>query len=260
VKSCWNEKSRIFFSIFNLSVYLLDNILSALDAHVARHVIKYAILGLLATKTRIIVTEHPTLLNRAHKIFHIENGRVTESQRGLGEEEADDDDGVDDDSEVFLGATEMFTQIEQKTEDQQSVDSVLLEESREKGTLAQRVFTAYFRAMTFPLAFCVLLFVFVMQLSRNATDLWLTYWVASTSNSSNVTLAPDSDFLDDSLHFYLPVYTGLAVVNSLVTLGRSFLFAYAGIRAAKFIHTKLLNSVFFVSIVARNLRKGYKTI
>lgn len=47
--------------------------------------------------------------------------------------------------------------------------------------------------------------------------------------------------------FYLLIYFIIAVFNSLITLIRSFAFAYAGIKAAKFIHTKLLNSVFYVS-------------
>jgi ATP-binding cassette, subfamily C (CFTR/MRP), member 10 len=84
-----------------------------------------------------------------------------------------------------------------------------------------------------------------MQASRNITDLWLTYWVSITTNSSNST--EDVDFMRNSTHFYLPIYAGLAVTNSIITLVRSFLFAYAGIKAAKYIHTKLLNSVFYVS-------------
>lgn len=48
--------------------------------------------------------------------------------------------------------------------------------------------------------------------------------------------------------YYLAVYIGIAVFNSLIALIRSFAFAYAGIKAAKFIHDQLLNSVIFVRI------------
>lgn len=47
--------------------------------------------------------------------------------------------------------------------------------------------------------------------------------------------------------FYFIIYTFIAVLNSVITFGRAFIFAYAGIKAAKFIHTKLLNRVFYVS-------------
>lgn len=48
--------------------------------------------------------------------------------------------------------------------------------------------------------------------------------------------------------YYLGVYSALAVGNSLITLIRAFLFAFAGIRAAKYVHDKLLKSVLYVSI------------
>lgn len=48
--------------------------------------------------------------------------------------------------------------------------------------------------------------------------------------------------------YYLAIYIGIAVFNSIIALVRSFAFAYAGIKAAKFIHDRLLNSVIFVSL------------
>lgn len=49
-----------------------------------------------------------------------------------------------------------------------------------------------------------------------------------------------------SNNFYLFIYIGIAIFNSAITLVRSFAFAFAGIKAAKFIHERLLNSVFSV--------------
>lgn len=59
----------------------------------------------------------------------------------------------------------------------------------------------------------------------------------SGENTTNSSTTDNSDF-------YLETYTSLALSNSFLTLIRSFLFAYAGIKAAKAIHAKLLNSVF----------------
>lgn len=50
--------------------------------------------------------------------------------------------------------------------------------------------------------------------------------------------------------YYLTVYIIIAVINSVIALVRSFAFAYAGIRAARFIHNRLLNSVIFVRILS----------
>lgn len=52
------------FLLFNIAminllilVYLLDDVLSAVDTHVAKHIIKHCLLDLLKQTTRIIVTE-----------------------------------------------------------------------------------------------------------------------------------------------------------------------------------------------------------
>lgn len=46
--------------------------------------------------------------------------------------------------------------------------------------------------------------------------------------------------------YYLAIYITVAVFNSICALLRAFLFAYGGLKAAKFIHKKLLYSVFYV--------------
>lgn len=45
------------------------------------------------------------------------------------------------------------------------------------------------------------------------------------------------------LGFYLSVYGGLAGINSIFALFRSFLFAMAGIKAAVVLHDKLLSNI-----------------
>lgn len=97
--------------------------------------------------------------------------------------------------------------------------------------------TSYWKSTGGVLGFTVLFSVVLMQLTRNLSDAWLAHWV-STNTTQNTT---------DSTEFYLKVYTSIAVINSAITLARAFLFAYAGIRAAKFIHNKLLGCVFYVS-------------
>lgn len=126
-----------------------------------------------------------------------------------------------------------------------------------------------------------------MQASKNLSDAWLAHWITNIS-PSNATdgLSPKllgSNYymqeirrnlmcmvdkmvqwksLDDCMDsgtglrnvtfttsFYLLIYIIIAIFNSIITLIRAFAFAYAGIKAAKFIHTKLLNSVFYVSII-----------
>lgn len=129
--------------------------------------------------------------------------------------------------------------------------------------------------------------LFLMQASRNMSDAWLAHWIRSI-DTSNTTLTQSSSssyseavqdyatcFLQKMFSFqsleqctaandtasltqqnlyasqtsyYLAIYIGIAVFNSIISLVRAFSFAYAGVKAAKFIHDRLLNSVLFVSV------------
>lgn len=61
-------------------VYLLDDILSAVDQHVGRHIINEVVgpRGLLKDRTRILATNSIPVLKEAHYISMIVNGRITE--------------------------------------------------------------------------------------------------------------------------------------------------------------------------------------
>lgn len=138
-----------------------------------------------------------------------------------------------------------------------------LQETRQYGNLARNVFACYWNAVSTPLALTVLLSVVFMQITRNLSDAWLAHWVTDTTldnnkNDTNSTLDhmvqpvyKDSSNDTSEAHttgYYLGIFASLALTNSLVTLVRSFLFAYAGLKAAKYIHDKLLNKIMYVSI------------
>lgn len=60
------------------SVYLLDDVLSAVDAVVARNIFNNCIMGLLRYKTRILCTHNRTFLQRADWIVVLDNGTIKE--------------------------------------------------------------------------------------------------------------------------------------------------------------------------------------
>lgn len=238
----------------SVPVYLLDDVLSALDGPVAQHIVHHCLLGLLRNKTRICITEHPVLHAHAHRIVHVLDGRCTVRDGPLGggsslESLYDDDDAAPmttttKTTRSTLPSTETIDLSEGVVE-LSSVDSVLVEETKETGSLSADVFRAYGRAMGGWIGAAVLASVVLMQATRNVSDLWLAHWV-----STNVTGAhrmPAASNGTTAEQFYLEVYGGLAAVNSLVTLARAFVFAYAGVRAARFIHERMLASVLFVS-------------
>ena len=77
--------SCFFFTVFELTdsfdfaesdVILLDDPLSAVDAHVGQHLWLECICGLLARQTRVLVTHHMHFLQHADLIAVIEDGKI----------------------------------------------------------------------------------------------------------------------------------------------------------------------------------------
>lgn len=64
-------------------VALLDDPLSALDAHVGAHIFQMCICGLLADKTRILATHQMHYLPAADWVIVMEGGRITHQGRWL---------------------------------------------------------------------------------------------------------------------------------------------------------------------------------
>jgi len=63
----------------NCGVYLLDDTLSAVDAHVGRHIFEKCIRGILKDKTVVLVTHNLHYLAAADQVILIENGHVIHS-------------------------------------------------------------------------------------------------------------------------------------------------------------------------------------
>jgi ATP-binding cassette subfamily C (CFTR/MRP) protein 1 len=64
----------------NSDIYLLDDPLSAVDSHVGKHIFENVLgeNGMLAGKTRILVTHAISYLPYVDEIFVINNGEITE--------------------------------------------------------------------------------------------------------------------------------------------------------------------------------------
>lgn len=115
------------YQVFNKKsiflVYLLDDILSALDPHVAAHIVKNCIFDLLQYKTKIVVTENRTMFYHANQILHVNNGTVKPSDILSGIDS--DDDNLSSEDEVGPMAASLELNDDQM--DELSVDSVLME-------------------------------------------------------------------------------------------------------------------------------------
>ncbi|KAM3930652.1 ATP-binding cassette sub-family C member 10 isoform 2-T3 [Leptodactylus fuscus] len=256
-------------------IYLLDDPLAAVDTDVAAHLMDRCILGILRQRTRILCTHRTELLQKADVIVLMEDGKIvctgppdeilprvqkspnlkssspqsTEDDSSVGPETADNED----------------------KEPAAAPSSGMGEEEKKEGAVSLQVYLAYWRAVGAALGASVLLALLFMQASRNISDWWLSYWIATLSddpkNSSLVMLTPPvlapslllfstgglvtpvswgqsmEQNTSADISFYLSVYGGIAAANSIFTALRALLFAFGTVRAATVIHKRLLQRV-----------------
>lgn len=64
---------------FDSDIILLDDPLSAVDAHVSKYLFNHCICDKLRDKTRILVTHQLQYVSSCDQVIYVENGRISES-------------------------------------------------------------------------------------------------------------------------------------------------------------------------------------
>lgn len=120
---------------------------------------------------------------------------------------------------------------------------IAFEEERCTGQVEFDIISTYWKAVGMYVSPAVLAMLLLMQATRNVSDWWLAHWVSELQNEtiSNQIADPSEDPYDPM--FYLAVYGGIAVANTCFTFLRAFLFAYGGLKAATFLHTRLVDVI-----------------
>ncbi|MCJ1477980.1 hypothetical protein MMC13_006655 [Lambiella insularis] len=216
---------------FNSDIVLLDDPLSAVDAHVGRHMFDKAICGLLKDKCRILATHQLHVLNRCDRIIWLQNGEIetidtfdnlmkynegfkkmmatTAQEEKVSEEETVNEDEVQDEKK---GAA--------RRKIQKKGAALMTQEERATKSVSWSVYAAYIRASGSLLYGPMVIFFLILSQGANiATSLWLSWW---TSDNFGYTEGQ-----------YIGVYASLGVVQALLT----FLFAVSmsilGTRASR---------------------------
>ncbi|GAB1315033.1 ATP-binding cassette transporter yor1 [Madurella fahalii] len=175
---------------FNADIVLMDDPLSAVDAHVGRHIFDNAILGLLKDKCRILATHQLWVLSRCDRIIWMEEGKI---------QAIDTFDNLMKNSEGFQQLMES-TAVEEKKdggavtqvqgEDVQSKKrkkgkGLMQAEERALASVPWSVYASYTRASgTIFNAPIVLALLILSQGTNIVTSLWLAYWTADSFSLS----------------------------------------------------------------------------
>lgn len=171
---------------FDADIVLLDDPLSAVDAHVGRHLFDNAICGLLKDKCRILATHQLHVLSRCDRIIWMEDGHIQafDSYKNLMET-----------NPAFLsmiGSNAMEEAVEKDDEDEiesEKKDSkkikrkgkgLMQAEERSINSVPWSVYADYFKASgSIAYAPMVILLLILAQGANISTSLWLSWWTSN---------------------------------------------------------------------------------
>uniref|UniRef100_A0A8C2DR28 ABC-type glutathione-S-conjugate transporter n=1 Tax=Cyprinus carpio TaxID=7962 RepID=A0A8C2DR28_CYPCA len=247
-------------------IYLLDDPLSAVDAHVGQHIFEkvFGPNGVLKNKTRILVTHGLSFLPQADLILVIEDGEITEM--GSYAELLSRKNTFADFAEAFsvserkesathrdmgsasIQTMEAISDSEQE-QDQEEVGRLTQADKAHTGRVKLEMYVDYFR--TIGLAFIIpIIFLYAFQQAASlAYNYWLSLWADDpVVNGTQV----DTDLK-------LGVFGALGFAQGIAIFGTTVAISLGGIIASRHLHLDLVNNVlhspmsFFESTPSGNL-------
>ncbi|KAK9831669.1 hypothetical protein WJX74_005261 [Apatococcus lobatus] len=204
-------------------VYLLDDVLAALDPKVAQWVLEHAIAGSMRQGRTLVLCTHATAaLPFADLVWRLEG--TAEQARAAS-----------------AGLASAGGQL--MTEERSGPNAAGAQESRQEGHVRAGIWAAYAGSMGWMVTILIAASLLLMQATRNGNDLWLSHWVSQSKSSAPENPNPPPGSAAQDIKFYLGILATFAGANSVFTFARAFSFAYGGMVAAKQTHARLLSAI-----------------
>ena len=251
---------------------LLDDPLSAVDAHVGEHLFRRAITGeVSAGTTRLLVTHHVHFLPRCDKVIVLEGGRI----KHYGKYSDLIDEGVDfagsvdvtkgddapdasttEDDKASSSSASPAKKAEKSEDDKKDADggsaddktkaamkkrgqSLVQKEEREEGSVAGSAYVHYARAG----GFCAFLTMFMIQGLGRASEIGASFWLAYWAENAIGAAMAGTPLSDERTVWYLNIYALFGMVAVFGLTIRSVLMAVHRLHASKTLHKNLLTRI-----------------
>jgi ABC-type multidrug transport system fused ATPase/permease subunit len=243
-------------------VYILDDPIAALDAHVGRAVFHHCVRGVLRSKAVMLITHALAYAADADNVLVMEGGRILEAgpfatlmaapggklATLMAEHGSADAADVDGDASAAATVTASgeeaaavaaaaaaappTTPAQAPAKPAQAPAKMIEAEKREEGSVKWAVFAAY--AHAFPGGWATVALLFALNITKQLASVGATLWLAVWSARRI------SHWTDGA---YLGMYAFISIAVAVVTYIKSLAFTYCGIEAASTLHARLLRSV-----------------
>ncbi|CAG8440521.1 10797_t:CDS:10 [Scutellospora calospora] len=196
---------------YDAEIVLLDDPLSAVDAHVGRYLFTNCIQGALAKKTRVLVTHHLHYLPQVDYIICMEDGKIAE--QGTYEE--------------LIKNGKAFSKL---IAEYGETEGLMTKEERQTGAVDNSIYFTYIRNAGGFLLIPLMLFLLIMMQGTNiGNNLWLSFWSNGTFNLS--------------VGFYMGVYCAWGVAQGIFGVLCGVVFSDRGVKAARKLHSDAIKRV-----------------
>ncbi|KAI9594951.1 P-loop containing nucleoside triphosphate hydrolase protein [Syncephalis fuscata] len=253
---------------------LLDDCLSAVDAHTAKHIVEHCLQGpLMQGRTRILVTHHVELCaHSANFIVTMQEGCITgqgslESilAAGLLPELANSSvpptrqpspvSGTatpQNDSKIALGSqSSSETDISEKDGEKAIVTKkkssngvsgkLTEEEERQQGSVGFSIYHTYIQASGGYGAWSVVILLYIIS---QTVIIMQTYWLRNWA-TSNETGGEDAK---QYAGYYLSIYAGLGILAMATAVIRNMMLYYGSFKASRSLFTRLLDRILYAKL------------
>jgi ATP-binding cassette, subfamily C (CFTR/MRP), member 1 len=222
---------------FDADIVLMDDPLSAVDAHVGRHIMDKAICGLMKDKCRILATHQLHVLNRCDRIVWMEDGHIqaidtfdnlmassVDFQKLMATTAQEDDVATKADN------PEEQEDRPKKASKKKKATALMQTEERATNSVSWSVWGAYVKSSGWWGMWPMIAIALVMSQGSNiVTSLWLSWWV--------------SDKWGYSTGKYIGIYAALGFSQALLMFVFATVLSTAGTNASKILLQKALTRV-----------------
>mmetsp|Transcript_5471 Transcript_5471/g.6020 ORF Transcript_5471/g.6020 Transcript_5471/m.6020 type:complete len:1426 (+) Transcript_5471:82-4359(+) len=240
-------------------ILLMDDPLSAVDAHVGEHLFANAITGEISEGiTRVLVTHHVHLLSRCDKVIMMKRGRIEHQGKyeDLVSQGVDFAGAVDvskvqttDDVDDKTGKEEpqkekevkelTLAEEKKKAQEKEQGKKLVKDEERNVGDISGSAYLHYARVGGWFFAFAS---VFIQGVGRGTEILasfWLSYWAAQTFTA----ISKEEPLTGGQTNYYIGIYALFGLFSVLGLTLRSIFMAVHRLNASKKMHEDLTNRI-----------------
>ncbi|XP_062399832.1 ATP-binding cassette sub-family C member 12-like [Sardina pilchardus] len=245
----------------NRDIYLLDDPLSAVDAHVGKHIFEECVKKALTGKSVILVTHQLQYLEFCDDVLLLENGEIkkmdthTSLMKAQGHHaQIINNFQLEQTHETFdmSDEQEKGEDTGQTADKTDSGNQLVKQEVSQEGSVTWQTYHQYCKAAGgYILFFFIMLSFALLVLTTIFGNWWLGYWLEQGSGVRNWTNSTDEGVsaadvsLNPDLQFYQLVY-GLSVVAMVIfSLIKGYSFTKAMLRASSRLHDTMFHKIMF---------------